>query len=264
MRQTPAMDLLGILVDLPALTLGLAVGVALVAGLIKGMVGFAMPLIMVSGLSTVMDPKLAIAGMLFSIVVSNVLQTFREGVPAALGAARGVWRYLLILWIAIALSAQLVAVIPTRAFYFVLGIPVVALSLIQLLGPRLTIPPSQRGWAEWVVGAISGVLGGLAGTWGPTTVLYLLAIDTPKARQIIAQGVIFGTGAIVLLLSHLQSGLLDARTAPLSAALLVPALIGMALGFRMQDALDAVRFRKVTLVVLVVAGLNLVRKGIVG
>ena len=38
----------------------------------------------------------------------------------------------------------------------------------------------------------------------------------------------------------------------------------MALGFRVQDRLDQARFRRWTLVVLVLAGLNLVRKALAG
>jgi len=45
---------------------------------------------------------------------------------------------------------------------------------------------------------------------------------------------------------------------------LVPALAGLWLGFQVQDRMDQEAFRKATLVVLVVAGLNLVRRGIFG
>ena len=112
------------------------------------------------------------------------------------------------------------------------------------------------------VGLISGVLGGLAGTWGSTTVLYLLAIGTPKDRQMIVQGVIYGVGSVVLAAAHLRSGILNAQTAPFSAALLPSALAGMWVGFWLQDRMNQELFRRATLVVLVVAGLNLIRKGL--
>jgi uncharacterized membrane protein YfcA len=106
------------------------------------------------------------------------------------------------------------------------------------------------------------MLGGLAGTWGPTTVLYLLAIETPKVRQIVVQGVIYGAGSFTLLAAHLASGVLNTATAPLSAALVLPALGGVWLGFQLQDRLDQARFRKAVLAVLIVTGANLVRKGL--
>jgi uncharacterized membrane protein YfcA len=242
----------------------LALGIALAGGVVKGTVGFALPLILISGLSTFLDPRLALAGLLIPTVASNLWQVTRQGGPAMAEAARLHWRYLAILVVAIALSAQVAAVLPRQAFYLILGIPVVALSAIQLAGLRLRVPAGRERPAEWGAGLISGLLGGLAGTWGPTTVLYLLAIDTPKARQMVVQGVIYGTGSVVLLGAHLRSGILNAETAVFSAGLLPAVLAGMWLGFRLQDRLDAARFKTVTLVVLTVAGLNLIRRGIFG
>ncbi|MEO0891507.1 MAG: sulfite exporter TauE/SafE family protein [Pseudomonadota bacterium] len=256
-----AMDL-GILTQIAPTLLIASFAVAILSGVIKGAIGFGMPLVILSGLSTFLDPKLALIGMIAPIVVSNALQALRTGVGPAIEATRSAWRYMLIVCIMIFAAAQLVPVIPSEAFYFVLGIPVLILALIQLMGLRLIIPLRHRGWAEWAVGLISGVLGGLAGTWGPTTVLYLLAIDMPKARQVIVQGMIYGTGSVTLLFAHLRSGLLNAETIPFTLALLPTALVGMWIGFQIQDKLDQEKFRKLTLIVLVIAALNLLRKGL--
>ena len=164
----------------------------------------------------------------------------------------------------IAVSAQFLLLIPADAMYLVLGVPVVVLSLVQLLGLRPRIPPARRRLAEWAIGGLAGALGGLSGTWGPPTVLYLVALETPRARQMVVQGVVYGLGSVTLLGAHLLSGVLNAATAPLSALLLLPALAGQWLGFRAGDRLDQELFRKVTLGVLVVAGLNLVRRGLTG
>ena len=244
--------------------LAMAAIIALLAGLVKGAVGFALPLIMISGLSSFLDPRLALAGILVSVVVTNMAQTFRTGPAPALAAARLHWRYLAVIVVAIFTAAQFVTAIPRETFYFVLGVPVVALSLIQLAGVRVTIPPRLRQAAEWPAGLASGVLGGLAGTWGPTTVLFLMAVETPKDRQMVVQGVIYGVGSVVLFAAHLRSGVLNWDTAPFSAALLAPALLGLWLGFRLADRMDQALFRRITLIVLVVAGLNLLRKGVAG
>ncbi len=242
----------------------LALIIALLAGLVKGTVGFALPLVMISGLSSFLDPRLSLAGILVSVLATNGLQVVRQGWVQAKEAVALHWRYVLIVMLAIFVTAQFVTAIPTQVFYLILGIPVVGLSLLQLSGLRLSIPPSRRVPAEWGIGAISGVLGGLAGTWGPTTVLYLIAIDTPKARQMVVQGVIYGTGSVVLVIAHLRSGILNGETIWFSAALLPAALAGMAVGFRLQDKMDQALFKKATLVVLVIAGVNLIRKGLTG
>jgi uncharacterized protein len=241
-----------------------AVAITVLAGFVKGAVGFAMPLIMVSGLTTIMEPRLAVAAIILPVVVTNALQTFRTGPGPAVEAIRGAWRYVLSVCLAILLFAQLVPRIEPQVFYLLLGVPVVLISMVQLLGVRLSIPPRHRGWAEWVAGGVSGLMGGLAGTWGPTTVLYLLAVDTPKARQMVVQGVIYGAGSVMLFLAHLASGVLNTGTAPMSALLIPPALAGMWLGMRLQDRLDARRFTRAVLAVLILSGANLVWKGLSG
>lgn len=242
----------------------LSLAIATFGGIVKGLVGFALPLVMLSGLSSFLDPWLALAGILVSVLLTNVWQIGRQGSGEALDAARSHWRYLLIVMVAIFGAAQLVTAIPQDAFYFILGIPVVMVSLLQLTGFRMSIPPERRTMAEWTIGLVSGLLGGLAGTWGPTTVLYLMAIDTPKARQMVVQGVIYGAGSVMLVLAHLRSGILNGETVWFSASLLPAALIGMGIGFKLQDRMDQALFRKVTLIVLIVAGLNLIRKGFAG
>ncbi len=241
-----------------------AIGVTLVAGFVKGSVGFAMPLVMVSGLSLFLDPLLAVAGLLLPITFANIQQVARFSWPEIWATTKEYRRYILIVCVMILIVAQFITAIPARAFYLILGVPVVILSLIQLLGVRFHIPPNRRVAAEWGVGLFAGGLGGLTGTWGPPTVLYLIALETPKAKQFLVQGVVYGLGSFSLLAGHVQSGVMNAATLPFSALLLVPGYIGMRLGFLLSDRLNADLFRKLTLLVLIVAGANLVRRGVFG
>jgi len=48
----------------------------------------------------------------------------------------------------------------------------------------------------------------------------------------------------------------------LSVIMIVPAVAGMWVGLRIQDRFDQATFRKVTLAVLLVAGANLIRRGV--
>ncbi len=241
-----------------------AFGVTLVAGFVKGAIGFAMPLVMISGLSIFLDPLVAVACIVLPIVMSNILQVMRFSWSQAGEAVREFWRYILIVCVMIVIVAQFVTLIPTQILYLVLGVPVVVLSLIQLLGVRFRIAPAWRIASEWIVGFVSGAIGGLTGTWGPPTVLYLIALETPKTKQLLVQGVVYGLGSVSLLAGHLQSGVLNTVTMPLSAVLLIPAFLGMQVGFWMSDRLNPEVFRRVTLIVLVIAGANLVRRGLTG
>ena len=241
-----------------------ACAVTLLGGFVKGAVGFAMPLVMISGMGILIDPQLVVAGIVLPILISNGLQVARAGLGKARHAVIEHWRYITLVCVMILISAQFLRSIPADAMFVVLGVPVVVLCAIQLAGWRPMISPRWRRPFEWGAGTLSGTLGGLAGTWGPPTVLYLLALDTPRDRQMAVQGVIYGLGSVMLFLGHLKSGVLNAQTWPLSAALVIPAMLGMWVGFKLGDRFDQEKFRRVTLLVLVIAGANLIRRGLMG
>ena len=242
----------------------MAFALAFGAGIVKGVTGFAMPMILISGLGSFLSPELALAGLILPTLLSNLWQAVRQGVAAAMASARVHWRYLTVVLVGIAISAQFVTSLSPTALYLILGVPVTAFALLQLAGWRPKVDPDNRRVTELSVGAFAGVIGGLSGVWGPPTVMYLTAMDTPKTEHVRIQGVVYGAGAVVLAASHIKSGVLDGPGMTFSALLIVPALLGMFAGFAVQDRMDQEKFRWAILVVLVVAGLNLIRRGVFG
>lgn len=241
-----------------------ALAVTLFAGFVKGAVGFAMPLIMVSAFSAVLPPQMAVAGLILPTLVTNLSQAFRQGLPAAWETTKTYRRFVIGTVVFIFISAPLVTVIPKTAFLLVLGIPITAFAAAQLFGLPLAIPIHHRSRAEWGLGILGGLYGGVSGIWGPPLIVYLLSIRAPKTETVRAQGVVFLIGAVVLLVAHLRTGVANVHSLTFSGALVVPALIGLALGYRLQDRLDPIRFRRWTQVLLVLTGLNLVRQAVMG
>lgn len=250
--------------SLPPLLFALAVVVAFFAGFVKGAVGFALPMIMISGFSMFLPARTALAALILSTVLSNVAQAFRQGWAPAVGSLRTYWRLIGTIVLFIFVSAPLVTVLPSWSLYLMLGVPILAFTLSQLMGKQLILHATHRNRAEVLMGAVGGFFGGISGVWGPPVIAYLLSFNTEKKEMVRVQGVVFLIGGVMLLGSHLTSGVLNARTLPLSAALVVPAGIGMWLGFQVQDRLDPNLFRKVTLVILAIAAANLIRKGVMG
>lgn len=238
--------------------------VAFGAGIIKGMVGFAMPMIMISGLSSIVGAEWALAGLILPTVATNLWQALRQGWKEAWHSVRRFRLFLMVGFVTLVGSAQLVRVLPADVLLILIGSPIVVFALIQLIGVQIHLRNGASSPVEVGVGAFAGLIGGVSGIWGPPTVMYLTAINTPKRDQIRIQGVIYGLGAIALLGAHIGSGVVRFETIPFSAVLLVPALIGTWLGFRIHDKIDQVAFKKATLIVLLVVGANLVRKGVMG
>jgi hypothetical protein len=240
-----------------------AFGIALVAGFIKGVVGFAMPLVLISGLTFFLPPELALAGLIFPTVVTNLFQALRQGPKAAWASIRMFKVFLISGGIMLVLSAQTVRFLPTQTMLLVIGVPITLFAFWQLAGRSFSL--AQRSTKiEVLVGGFAGAVGGVSGVWGPPTVAYLTALGTPKNDQMRVQGVIYGLGAIALLFAHVGSGVLRAETVPFSVIMILPALAGMWLGSQISDRIDQASFRKATLVILFVAGANLVRRGLMG
>jgi len=248
--------------ELSWLTIGMAAGVTFAAAFIKGAVGFGMPTIMISGIGSFLSVEAALAILIVPTVLTNAAQALREGWRAAWESIIRYRKFLLVGFVFLVLSAQLVLFLPSQVLFLLIGISISLFAFSQLIGWRLHLRPDQRDRAEPIVGAVAGFVGGLSGVWGPPTVAYLTAIDAPKREQVRVQGVIYGLGAIALMLAHIRTGIVTVETVPLSTTMLIPAFIGLWFGFQVQDRLDQEKFRRATLFVLVIAGLNLIRRGI--
>ena len=102
----------------------LAFVVALVAGTIKGLVGFAMPMIMVSGLSSIMAPDLALAGLILPTLVTNGFQALKQGPGAAWESIKRFRAFLLVGGLFLMMSAQMVRVLPAQVMLLIIGAPI--------------------------------------------------------------------------------------------------------------------------------------------
>lgn len=236
--------------------------VTLFAGFVKGAVGFAMPLVMISAFSAFLPPQYALAGLILPTFTTNIHQSMRDGLRPALDSAWKFRRFIIGTVVFMMISAQFVDRIPPMVFLLVLGIPITAFAGLQLAGRKLALRLEHQTRAEWGLGIIGGLYGGISGIWGPPLLVYLLSIGTEKSENVRVQGVIFLIGAGMLTLTHLQTGLLHGNTLAFSGALIVPAFAGMMLGYRLQDRLDQDRFRWWTQTLLVITGLNLIRQAL--
>lgn len=237
-----------------------AIGVTAFAGFVKGAVGFAMPMIMMSVFGSILPATTALAALILPTLLTNILQAFRQGPGEAWGSIRSFRWHIVTVLIFIFVSAAFATAFPQGLMYFVLGAPIVLFALWQLSGRSLALPVHHRRRAEIGTGVIGGLYGGISGIWGPPLIVLLLSLRVEKREQVRVQGVVFLLGAATLTVAHLGSGVLNAQTLPLSAILCAPALAGLLAGFALQDRLDVVQFRRWTLVLLVLTGTNLVRR----
>ena len=170
-------------------------------GFAKGVVGFALPLIGLSLAGSFVPYEVAVALLIVPMLVSNLFQALRQGLGAGARDAAAASGWLnLVLVVMIALAAQLVVALPDRLLF---GHPrgrglgvrrQPARRLAAAVPDRGTGPRSRSAWRS-----SAGFFGGLSGIWGPPIVMYLLAAGLPKVEMVRAQSLSFLLGSLVLL-----------------------------------------------------------------
>jgi len=241
--------------------IGLVAVIFLLAGMVKGTVGIGLPTAAVGMSAQLLDPRLAVALMVFPSLISNAWQLHRAG--GALAALRRYAVFLVALMTVIAaVSATLTAAVPVATLLLILGVVVVlfAVTSLALAPPRL--PKRLDRVGQLAAGATSGLLGGLTAIWAPPMVIYLTARGVGKQEFVRASGLIIFCGTIPLILGFWHSGIVTGPRAALSLALALPVLAGFTLGERLRGRIGTERFRRLVLIVFLLLGLNLIRRAL--
>jgi len=118
--------------DFGALALFGALAVMFMGGFTKGVVGFALPMISVSGIGSIMTADMAILALLLPGLVTNVWQAFRSGVLSAMDSLRTYWRIFAIMPVVLAMAAQAFTVMSDAQLFLVLGVVVIAFAVLEL------------------------------------------------------------------------------------------------------------------------------------
>lgn len=247
---------------LTAFEIILALTVTLFAGFVKGVIGFAMPMIMMSAMMAFLPAPVALALLIAPTFATNIAQALRQGPGAAVESAGHFRLHIAAVLIALALSSRVVTDIPKALMSGLLGAPILAFALWQLAGRPMTLRIEHRARAEVISGLIGGLYGGISGIWGPPLIVLLLSLDIEKREMLRVQGVVFLIGSVALFMAHLTTGVLNSQTLPLTLLLVIPAMIGNQIGLAVQDRLDAGRFRRWTLILLALTGANLIRQAL--
>jgi len=141
------------------------------------------------------------------------------------------------------------------------GILLILFSVYNFARPKL-VPVSIGGSAaDWVVGLLSGVLGGATGLAGILTIMWCGMRGWTRNEQ---RTVFQPTTAAIFIMALIwfgEAGVLDRHTLRLFLIGLPVLLAGHWLGLKLYDRFDEARFRRVVLFLLLLSGIVLVTRG---
>ncbi|MEO3427979.1 sulfite exporter TauE/SafE family protein [Pelagibius sp. CAU 1746] len=243
-----------------AAALAAIAAVFLLAGTVKGVVGFGLPTVALALLAVAFGVPQAMALMLAPAFVSNIWQSVAGG--GAVQVLRRIWPFLLAAGLFIFLGALALTRVDLRWLSALLGAVLIVYAAVSLAGLHLRLTARQARWAGPLIGAVNGVLTGMTGSYVVPGVLYLQGIGLPRDQLIQAMGMLFLTSTLALGLALGGNDLLNAELGLLSAAALAPALIGMALGQRLRRRLPEPLFRKVFFAALLLLGAYIIARAL--
>jgi uncharacterized protein len=233
--------------------------VLLFGGSVKGSIGIGLPLLSVPLLTQFLDLPVAMGLLTVPLFATNVGQAFEGG---------GTMRAVLRLWptmAGIALGAfagvHLLMTVDRQLLYRVVGAVFVLLAVTMRLLPRLRLPRRSERWAGPPIGALSGLLGGVSGAFGPPLTVYLVGLGLGPDGFVKYTAILFTASTLSLMLALGGSGSLSAFDLLVSCVAMAPIWIGMVLGRWLRRRVPPALFRDAVLCAVALGGLAMLRRG---
>jgi len=235
-------------------------GAFLVAGLVKGVVGLGMPTVSLALMAAVVDLKVAIVLVLVPAFATNVWQSLRGGRLGPIVARH--WPLLALACLGIWFGAGLLAQGDGRLYSGGLGLLLMAYAGFSL-GVRQVPPPGRHEvWLGPLTGALSVLSSGMTGSFAVPGVPYFQALALKRDELIQTLGITFTVATVALALALGRNDMIEPAALGISAAALMPAFAGVALGQAARRRLSENRFRQVFFAALGLLGLYLAVKGL--
>lgn len=232
----------------------------LIAGLVKGVIGMGLPMVSLSLLTATVGLLPAMGLLIVPSLVTNVWQGLAGG--ALVSILRRFWTFLLAVCAGTWVGVGVLANTDVALLSALLGILLCIYSVMNLMRPQVASPGRSEPWLSPVMGAASGVLTGLTGTFVFPGIPYLQALSLPRDVLIQTMGVVFTVSTAALAVSLSDHRLLSVELGTLSVVALLPALVGMALGQKVRRLLSEDVFRKAFFVSLLILGVYIFARAV--
>ena len=241
-------------------TLAIVAAAFLLAGMVKGVVGMGLPTVALPVLTIALGLKEAIALIVVPALITNVWQGLVGGAFVVL--LKRLWTLLAPVCIGAWFGVGILAGADATLFSGLLGLLLCTYAAVSLATPQIPAPGRREWWLSPTVGGITGIVTGLTGTFVVPGVLYLQALGLSRDLLVQAMGISFTVATLALALGLRSHGLLPAELGLLSAAGVVPALLGMLAGQQLRRRLSEARFRTIFFSALLLMGCYLAIRAI--
>ena len=229
----------------------------LAGGLVKGTLGFGMPMVALPIIAFIIPPTTAMILLCAPIFLTNFLQIkFRQGVSS--------YRFLpmfLSLIIGLIIGARLILEIDVNTITQIIAVSIIFAALVNCFGIKIkNINKNHENTITSLIGFGSGILGGLSTFYGPPMLAYLVAVDLPKEKFVRTVSTMYFIGSFPLYGSLIYYGFSTKEDLIFSLILIIPAFIAQQVGTKIRDKFNQKQFRICILITLIILGFSLLVK----
>lgn len=224
----------------------------ILAGLVKGIVGFGLPTIGIGLGALISDIPTAMMLILVPTFLTNIIQIWNTGSLADVMTKS--WAFLLGSVLLVPFGLWLVVSTPTFPFERVLGLTILIYSLASLKGfnPVMQIQHNHR--LGMGLGLMNSVLTGMTGSMSVPGVMYLRSLQLSKDDLLCAMGVLFLISTIAMGVSLWWFKRVTEDLSILSVAMCLPVGLGVWFGGWLRRALSEDQFKQIFLYAFAVLG----------
>lgn len=237
-------------------TILLVVAIFLIAGGVKGVIGFGLPTVAVTISVALVGLVDAMAIMILPSLVTNIWQGITGGKLGYL--VRRLWFALLLVAVCTWVTSSLLSGGEILPFKILLGVVICFYSMSNLSSVTLPFVGKKEIWLSPIVGAVSGAITGVTGVFVMPAVVYFQSLRMPRDVLVQAMGIWFTVSTISLGFSLNSHGLFSRDLVLLSIISVLPALVGMMFGQYIRSRISERVFQKILFLSLGGLGLYII------
>ena len=229
-------------IDSPMMILAI-VAVFVCAGVVKGVIGFALPTVAIGLLGVFLPPPQAASLITIPTIATNVWQLAAG--PRLGFLLRRLWLLIVGVCIGTWIGVGFLVGSGSQQAAVALGAVLCAYGCFGLAGPSFRVHPPAESWLSPVVGLATGFLTGATGVFALPVVPYLNALGLERDELVQALALSPLVSATALWVGLLSGGVMETALTLGSALAVVPAFLGMYAGQLVRQRTSPELFRKV-------------------
>jgi len=228
----------------------------LAGGFVKGVSSFGLPTVSIPFILIIAPLPTAISILAVPLIISNLFQMIFAG--DIVGSIKRHWSLLLPLLIGLPVGVYFLALVDTQILTALLGVILVAITSLELRGISFTFLKSKEKLFAPIIGASTGIIGGMTSLFGIIPIFFFVSLGLPKERFVSVVSVLLFSGSLVLATSLQRSAFLGPLEATYGLIGLIPILIGVKVGTQIRKKVDQLFFRKIVLCLIFLVGISMI------